>query len=199
MIVTAEDGSTFHLKNDGTWTDAGTPDTQHLSTELGFRKVAWGSSKSVIRASEDQSWSEADDVLAFDTSIAGMASSVRFIFLDDQLVRAKYIVTETYVNDDKYLVSFAALKALLGKKYGAPDKDNEFWSDDLYQDDPSQWGMAVSCGDLNKFTIWETAETNVTLALTGENFDVTLQVEYSARAFSDLEDSRTESKYLEDL
>jgi hypothetical protein len=59
--------------------------------------------------------------------------------------------------------------------------------------------MAVGRGDLKRYAIWETAETTVLLALTGENYDITLQVEYSARAFSELEDTRTEAKHLEDL
>ncbi|TFD05524.1 hypothetical protein [Cryobacterium sp. TMT1-66-1] len=199
MLVTAENGSTFILRNDGTWTSVEASENRQFSAELGFRKVPWGSSKSTIRASEEQPWTDSANMLAFDTSIGGMPSRALFILIDDQLVRSKYLITETYANDNKYLVSCSALKALLIKKYGTPDKDNEFWSDDLYQDDPDQWGMAVGRGDLKKYTIWETHETTVLLALTGENYDITLQVEYSARAFSDLEDSRTEARHLEDL
>jgi len=199
MLVTAENGSTFDLKDDGTWTLAGAEEKPALSADLGFRKVAWGSSKSAIKASEHQSWSDSGDVLTFETVIAGMPSWAVFILLDDQLVRAKYLVTETYANNDKYLVSCSSLKSLLIKKYGEPDSDDDFWSDDLYQDDPDEWGMAVSRGDLKKYTVWESAETTVLLALTGENYESTLQVEYCGRAFSELENSRTEAKHLEDL
>lgn len=57
----------------------------------------------------------------------------------------------------------------------APRKDQAFWSNDLYKDDYSEWGTAVACGHLSKFTTWKTADSNINVALYGENFDVTCQ------------------------
>lgn len=200
MFVTAEDGSKFVLKDDGTWKAAVAVDVPAaVSPGEGFRKASWGSSKASIKATEEQSWSESDDVLTFDTSMGGLSSRAVFIFIDDQLVRAKYIVTETYQNGNKYIVALEALKELLMKKYGTPREDNSYWTDDLYKNDPDEWGMAVGGGDLSRYVMWDTAATSICLALTGENYDITLQIEYSAKAFTELEKSRTEASQLEDL
>jgi hypothetical protein len=59
--------------------------------------------------------------------------------------------------------------------------------------------MAVGCGHLSKFATWETASSKVSVALYGENFNVTVFVEYVGKALEGLEDAVKESQVLGDL
>ena len=85
------------------------------------------------------------------------------------------------------------------KKYGEPDESNEHWLNDLYQDDYQEWGVPVSIGHLVYFTTWNTDGTSICLALTGENYEISLNIEYSSIEFSYLEEQRNEARIMEDL
>lgn len=90
------------------------------------------------------------------------------------------------------------------KKYGAvPNSDgidgDMFWQNDLYQDDYQDWGMAVSCGHMSAFATWETPETDINLGLFGDNYEISLGVEYSSKELRSLTEQVSEQKHLDDL
>ncbi|WP_262107553.1 hypothetical protein [Arthrobacter sp. Marseille-P9274] len=142
---------------------------------------------------------ETDDVLAFAVKLGRFDCAAIYIFVSGQLARGKYRLVEEYQNQNKYLSAFDELKDSVTKKYGAPNEDRTYWLNDLYRDDFSEWGMAVSCGHLSKFASWDTEESFITVGILGENFDVTVGVEYSGKAFAALEDKLKEDALLEDL
>lgn len=134
------------------------------------------------------------------TSTLGRFSCLAvYLFVGNQLVRGKYLILEEYQNQTNHLTDYDELKTLVSKKYGAPTKDETYWLNDLYQDDYTEWGMAVGCGHLSKFATWETADSKINVAIYGENFNVSVSVEYVGKAFEGLEDAAKESQILGDL
>lgn len=146
-------------------------------------------------------WIEAgaDDVEAFKTSVAGLEALVIFRFFDDQLARGQSGVTEQHTNDTAFLTDYRKLAGLLEQKYGAPKEDETLWLNDLYKGDPANWGMAVSVGHLTKFKTWATDDTDIYLMLTGDNFDVSLHLEYASQKYSALADKQQEAETLDAL
>ncbi|MEE9095386.1 hypothetical protein [Pseudarthrobacter phenanthrenivorans] len=185
------------LNEDGTWTP-----TRHgaaPSTE-GFRKASWGASHSEVKASESsEPQLEQDEYLDFEVRLGRFKCLAAYIFVGDQLVRGKYLVTEQYQNQTQYLTVYEELKGSLSKKYGSPYKDETYWLNDLYKDDYSEWGMAVGCGHLSKFSFWETSDSTINIGLFGENFDVQVSVEYAGKIFDGVEDALKEARLLDDL
>lgn len=197
MRAVTESGLTVHLNEDGTWIPAKSIEMQSVE---GFRKISWGASPSEIKASEaSEPHLAQDDYLDYEVRLGRFACLAVYVFVRGQFVRGKYLLLEDYQNLTSHLSDFEELKALVIKKYGAPIKDQTFWTNDLYKDDYSEWGMAVACGHLSKFTDWETAESKINLGLYGENFNVTVSVEYSGKAFESLEASVKEAELLGDL
>lgn len=197
MKAITESGTAVLLNEDGTWTPVETGETPSLE---GFRKSAWGSSLRQVKAAEGREpRHETDDYLDFEVKLGRFTCRAVYIFVGDQLVRGKYRILDEYQNQNNYLTAYDELKESVAKKYGSPTDDKTYWLNDLYKDDFSEWGMAVACGHLSKFATWETPESTVTLAVLGENFDVTVGVEYSGKAFDGLEDAITESALMEDL
>jgi len=195
----AEDGTPIDLRSDGTWRHAGPPVNDDQSNE-GFRKARWGAPREEIRLLEAGGWDvDTPELLVVPTQLADLGVNAVYILLMDQLVRAKYMLTETFQNSNHYLNAYETLKASLAKKYGPAESDDTFWSNDLYQDDYQEWGMAVSCGDLIRSATWQTAETDVLLTLDGENFEVSVVIQYTSRRLSSLEEGDRERRLLEDL
>jgi hypothetical protein len=91
------------------------------------------------------------------------------------------------------------LKEFLVKKYGKPIKDSQLWKNDLYRDEYKDWGFAVSLGHLVYFADWETPNTHISLALYGENYEITLAIEYQSKKLKKLEEKEKEKKALDEF
>lgn len=202
MQATTDEGKKVILHNDGTWSEATAPSpAANLDDSgAGFRKALWGSNKAAIIASESgDPDSEAPNSLRFNTRVAGLSAVALYLFVEDQLVRAKYLIREKYQNKNSYITDFDRLTEALTTKYGTPDRSNTFWKNDMFRGDWAAWGTAVSIGHLSRFEGWITEETLVLLVLTGENYEVDLQVEYSSTKFKDLESEHNQAAILADL
>lgn len=162
-----------------------------------FRKTTWGMTKAQVKQTEtSEIIKETDDVLAYRADLAGYQSFVIYIFAGDKLTRAKYSIIEEHSNKNDYISDFNSIKELLQKKYGIPKEDEKIWKNDLYKDDYSQWGFAVSLGHLTYYSSWETEKTSVFYILNGENYDLKTVIEYSSKELSSVEDEIRNNKAL---
>jgi hypothetical protein len=62
--------------------------------------------------------------------------------------------------------------------HGMPLGSNVTWRNDLYKEDYSNWGLAVSLGHLEYSSLWKNQEMEVFLTLSGENNKLSLRAEY---------------------
>lgn len=165
-----------------------------------FRKTTWGMSKEAVETTEiGKILYDTEEMLVYEGSIAGLDCEIIYISTEGKLVRAKYLITEEHSNKNMYISDYDNLKEKLIRKYGQPISDTHYWSRDLYKDDPQYWGFAVSIGDLRYFAMWETPQTSITLALHGDNYDITLAIEYRSQELTELEEREKEKRLLEDF
>jgi hypothetical protein len=200
-VAITKDGREVILKTDGTWEylSGGNRLLSSISSG-GFRKSRWGMSPDEVKAAETADLlREGDGLIIYDGKVLGLDCAILYILVHDQLVRAKYVVTAEHSNKTAYLSDFDSLKEMLTKKYGEPAQDNVYWKNDLYRDDYSEWGMAVSIGHLSFFTTWDMDETTVILALNGDNFEINLNIEYTSNELGRLESEAKEQAALDDL
>ena len=59
--------------------------------------------------------------------------------------------------------------------------------------------MAISAGHLSLVATWESEDTNIELACTGENFDITLRVRYGSKVLKKLQEDTSEAEKMSDL
>lgn len=167
----------------------------------GFRSVKWGMSRLEVRDAESGEFigEPQDGWFAFQTTVAGMDARVLYQFIDDELARGGIWFAETFSNRNKYLQNFRKVRSALIDKYGEPDRDETQWLDDLYRDDPSDWGMALATGDLVKQAEWDLDGTNIVEVVQGQNFEITFFVRYTSddhrSALQRQQQSETESQF----
>lgn len=142
---------------------------------------------------------DTEKMLIYKVSIAGLDCNIVYIFAEGKLVRTKYLITEKHSNENDYIADYKSLKKGLTKKYGQPIMDEHHWKRDLYKDDPQRWGFAISIGHLSYFAAWETLQTNILLALYGDNYDITLAIEYRSKKLRELEEREKEKRLLEEF
>jgi len=165
-----------------------------------LRSVSWGMDKNDVKAAEDLKVLHEDDAsLAYATTLAGLDVILTYGFGLSGLWRASYTATEERVDRNDHLADYAMLKGLLSEKYGPPLQDDSFWVGDLYRNDPTRWGLAVSVGALAYLASWQTEATTIQLDLYGKDFEVVLRVLYRSRALGSRDRLPSEQKALEDL
>jgi hypothetical protein len=99
--------------------------------------------------------------------------------------------------DSLYLSDYDDFKDLLVKKYGAQTEEKVRWLNDLFKDDRSHWGMALSMGHLILLNRWEPPDTIISLLIVGDNLEVKCGILYESRALKPLADKAKETKELE--
>jgi len=119
---------------------------------------------------------------------------------NNKLTRSKYVFEEEHSNLNDYIVDYGMLKGFLNKKYGNySNKDDAYWLNDLYKDDLQQRGFAISLGQLFYQSNWPTQKTNIDLLLSGENYKISLVIEYESKQFKNLEQKLKEKNTLKDF
>lgn len=167
-------------------------------SKTGFRQTLWGMSKEQVRLKEtaelikEQKGDGATsglDILMFKSNINGLNCIIGYYFANNRLTRARYLITEEHTNNNSYIDDFNQMKSGLSSKYGKPERDQLLWTNNLYKDNPDEYGMAVSAGHLKYVAEWYPEESAIQLLLTGDNFKITLWVEYAGIAFKVYEKS----------
>jgi len=178
-----------------------TPSEVGSASDSGFRGSAWGSAPDAAAAREGRVADDAaGDIQVWgDVALAGLKWTAAYIYLDGRLARGKYILESSFHNEERYVAEFLRMRDLMAQKYGTPSDEQDIWSGDLYQDSPGEWGMAVASGELTRLVEWVAGDTRVSIILTGENFETTLELQYDNPPLSDEWDRRNESASLDDL
>ena len=68
---------------------------------------------------------------------------------------------------------------------------------DLYKDDPSKQGFSISMGHHSYLSSWKTDDTIIQLALTGNNFEIMLFVQYESIFFQEIMKKSSEEEDLD--
>ncbi len=165
-----------------------------------FRKTKWGMSKSDVKNSEPlKLFQEDDNLLGYKTNVLDKDVFLGYVFVDNQLVRTRYVLAESHSNDNDYINDYLDFKATLTKKYGNPVDDQTIWKNDLYKSDNSGWGTAISIGHLVFYSTWISSSTEIINTLTGDNYDITCAVEYKSTNLKEIEKKAKERQALDDF
>ena len=174
---------------------------------VGFRNALWGMSKEQVKKVETSEFMKEEkgggdfkglDVLYYKTEVGSLEAVIIYYFAENLLTTARYLITESHSNNNLYIKDFENIRNQLTQKYGSPERDDAIWSNDLYQDDPSEYGTAVSVGHLMYVAEWYPPETIIQLLLRGDNYKIYLWVEYTGEDFREFE-KRVREKAKKDI
>lgn len=153
-----------------------------------FRDTKWGMSMQEVKNTEKKEpIYEEGGMIVYEDYLIQLPVEIIYIFVDNKLTRAKYLFKQSHTNKNDFISDYKSLNNALKNKYGNPNSEDHYWSDDLYKDTPSDWGLALSVGYHSYFTEWDTNKTEILSALYGDNYEITMVVEYYSKEFKDLE------------
>ena len=165
-----------------------------------FRKTNWGIGKEQVKATEDKKPDhETDNWVGYFVTISGKDFRCFYSFLEDKLYKSGYSFTGKHTNKNHYIIDYENLKEILTKKYGKPKADIVLWENDLFRYDKQEWGVAISVGHLLYRATWETPTTMIVLALSGDNYEIGLNMYYESKGLEEWAKQTKEKEALKDL
>lgn len=163
-----------------------------------FRKAFWGMSQADVKKLESEKIEgESNDGLMYNDRVFGINCIVGYLFIKDKLYKGVYDFSaplNAHSNSSDYLNDFETIKSKLNEKYGIPKKDKTIWKDELYKDKPSDWGTAVSAGQLVRFCEWGKPGSIITLQIFGDNFEISLRLDYEHPDYEKLKEAADKEK-----
>jgi hypothetical protein len=148
-----------------------------------FEEMPWGQSKKQILESEGkplhQQKVKGADIMEYQQKVNNLDCSIKYIFTANKLSKTKFSFMNTYVDKNAYLEDYQRIKEALVQKFGKPLEENMNWRDSTYKDNFSSWGEAISLGQLELTSRWQTSHTEILASLTGNNDEIALVVEYT--------------------
>jgi hypothetical protein len=207
QIATTESGEKVYLYENGTWkkikTDEATtsvpPDQQTSSVEAespkenritlidiikntggnDFRTVRWGMSPAEVKKLETAKLlSDSSGQLDYEAEFLGYTCKVLYYFISSKLQRAELLISQDHTDPAKYYKDYENLIKFLNPLYGSPVSDQKDWKNDMYKNDPTRYGFAISIGFLNCKTVWNNKRSQVSLTISGGNHKIKTNLEY---------------------
>ncbi len=155
----------------------------HASKSFDFRSVSWGMNKQQVKSAEKLKLiDEYKDSLKYDHEIQGIRCNVYYVFESDKLVSARYTMVRKHFDPADYNADFIALKKHLTQTFGPAASVQDFWNNEMYKDDETKYGFAVSIGFLTRTVNWKQERSKVLLQMEGINHEVFTNVKYSSVA-----------------
>jgi len=197
-IATTDDGKKVILHDNFRWEfqtestraePVAQPDTKRMSLveliknegSFDFRQVRWGmSKKEVLNAEKAQLVKNGSDTLTYEVQFLGYDCSVLYIFIAQKLSKAVFLIQQSHVDPSLFYKDFDELKKYLSPLYGSAVSDRYDWKNEIYKNDKSKWGFAISIGFLTCRTDWQNDRTRIELRISGANHQISTTIEYTS-------------------
>ncbi|TNE68432.1 hypothetical protein EP331_15860 [bacterium] len=145
----------------------------------GFRYSKWGMSKNEVKQIElSEIFLETDNLIVYQTELAGYKVAMSYQFEDNKLVKASYKIAEPYSQKDM-IKAYVFFKNLLDKKYGKAEKsENASQVINLTSTSISLYELDTVLENLHVENQWNSEENKVQMALKSDTDKSELTILY---------------------
>ena len=166
--------------------------------DFNFRKIRWGMNQEDVTASEDLNIVEKnEELIKYKTQILNIKVDLIYLFVQNKLIGASYKLDENYLNSEHFIQTYKKFKEALEKKYGQPTRETTNWTNNRYKRVRAKWGLAVSLGQLDYVSVWDTPLATIKCSLRRENYNVLCLIEYASTEYKHLAEQMSEDTPLD--
>ena len=160
------------------------PETEESTLFIFKNGITFGMTpQEVLSAEDEEPLINTEDMIVYaDHKAAGKNATLGYLFTNGELNSIVISFNESHSNNNLFIEDFDDVDESLTAKYGENTlfKRNMIWNDDLFKDSESDYGLAVSCGDLVISSIWFLDGCTISHALTGDNYSINHGLMYSS-------------------
>ncbi len=103
QVVELKGGTKIIVKSDGRW-ELVEEKIDSRTNRKNFRSTTWGMARNRVENSETGKIIEdCGNLLAYEGKVAGLDCIILYVFIEDLLVRAKYIITADHSNQNDFI------------------------------------------------------------------------------------------------
>lgn len=156
--------------------------SENQSNNYDFRNSNWGDSIEQVRKIESMKpFLDSGSSLVYnDAKILDLSCSIMYMFYDGKLLNGGYVFDEKHSSDNLYYEDYLKLVAAYTEKYGKPTSSEEIWIDELFKDNPKDWGFAIKKGDAKFTTHWITSTSTIDIVISGDNGQFSTVIVYKS-------------------
>lgn len=160
-----------------------------------FRNINWSMSKAQVLASEKKEpvLLDANYIVYIEVPVGVFKADLIYDFGKSGLKAAMYIFREEHSDQSRYYDDYEYLKQGLTIKYGKPIFDDTRWLNELYKDNPQNYGLAASAGHVTFYNTWQKGSNTITLMFSGDNFKTRTTISYKYR-FAPIDETTIDTK-----
>lgn len=137
------------------------------SSNTNFRQTTWGMSRDEVKSIESGTpISDNENVLLYEQDYLGIPAQMGYVFKDDKLVKAAYLLRENHDNPDEYIATYEKMKSSLINEFGPPSLDEIKWLNDSEMSDTAS-GEDVCTGNVIYKSEWVELDTMILILLEG--------------------------------
>lgn len=170
-----------------------TPESTTMPEFTIRNSIKFGMSRSEIMGKETEiPFINENDMLVYSNlSISGISDTVLLYSFnkEDLLSSVAYMFMNSHSNENLFIDDYDKIEESLKEKYGNPLLSGPTWSNDLFKGDASNYGLAVSLGDLSYRSIWFLADLKISHSLTGDNYKIQHAILYLSNEYNDRENN----------
>ena len=165
-----------------------------------IRNANWGMSKTSVKASETLTlFAEEPTKLSYSGVLGGKEFDIVYKFIDNKLTSVYYVYAQQHSNKKSYVDAYYEVKRILTTKYDYAIVDKIDWTNELFKDRESDWGLACALGHVSFYSGWANEDARISLLLHGENNNASLIIMYNSIRYADLIDEQKSQQNMKDF
>lgn len=155
------------------------------SDRFDFRQINWGATLEKVKETESTAPTEENpSVITYIGELEGMPAIIGYLFQENKLTRAGYVMTESYQEPEMYVRDFNKLREYYTMSYGRPSYDMVNWKEGVQSNiETDAYAQAACDGDAKYMAGWGTEGSMVKLMLHGRDGKCELGVMYESKHF----------------
>jgi hypothetical protein len=158
--------------------------------EVRFRRVPWGCTIEDIKRGElGELLVEHPTMLIYKDWVDGSEVVCTFGIVNHRFMWGGYAFLDIHSNKNFFIGDFYSRDNLLREKYGPPREHEVIWLNDLYKDDPNNWGLAVSMGHLQMSSEWKIGKVSILHILFSDDGEIDHLIKYTHDGMEKIEGS----------
>lgn len=163
------------------------------------RNVRWGMTKEEVKLNEKGifKYNLDKNTMSFSDKILTYNCGILYTFINNKLVKVSILFEIYNIENNLYVNDYNLIKKTVLNKYGKPAIDKIDWTNDMFENEPSNIGLALSLQQVNYYAVWTLKRNDILLLMRGDDDGkIKISLLYASQQYKDQIEKNNENDNL---